>query len=82
MNTVFQDYALFPHMTVGDNVGYGLMIRKVPKDARRDQVTEALRMVRLDGYEKRKPVAVVGRPAPASRAGPGARQPAPRPPAR
>ena len=60
MNTVFQDYALFPHMTVGDNVGYGLMIRKVPQGARRDQVTEALRMVRLDGYEKRKPSQLSG----------------------
>ena len=38
VNTVFQDYALFPHMTVGDNVGYGLMIRKVPKDERRARV--------------------------------------------
>jgi putative spermidine/putrescine transport system ATP-binding protein len=55
VNTVFQDYALFPHMTVGDNVGYGLMIRKVPGAQRRDRVTDALRMVRLDGYEKRRP---------------------------
>jgi putative spermidine/putrescine transport system ATP-binding protein len=55
VNTVFQDYALFPHMTVGDNVGYGLMIRKVPKADRGRQVTEALRMVRLEGYEGRKP---------------------------
>jgi putative spermidine/putrescine transport system ATP-binding protein len=55
VNTVFQDYALFPHMTVGDNVGYGLMIRKVPKRDRARQVTDALRMVRLDGYEARKP---------------------------
>ena len=55
VNTVFQDYALFPHMTVGDNVGYGLMIRKVPKADRARQVTDALRMVRLDGYEARRP---------------------------
>ena len=55
VNTVFQDYALFPHMTVGDNVAYGLMVRKVPKAERAAQVTEALRMVRLDGYEGRKP---------------------------
>ncbi len=60
VNTVFQDYALFPHMTVGDNVGYGLMIRKVPKDDRRGRVTEALRMVRLEGYEKRKPAQLSG----------------------
>ncbi len=55
VNTVFQDYALFPHMTVGDNVAYGLMIRKVPKAERRDRAAEALRMVRLDGYQDRKP---------------------------
>jgi putative spermidine/putrescine transport system ATP-binding protein len=55
VNTVFQDYALFPHMTVGDNVGYGLMIRKVNKAERHNRVTEALRMVRLEGFEKRRP---------------------------
>jgi putative spermidine/putrescine transport system ATP-binding protein len=55
VNTVFQDYALFPHMTVGDNVGYGLMVRKVDKATRRARVAEALRMVRLEGYEHRKP---------------------------
>ncbi len=55
VNSVFQDYALFPHMTVGDNVGYGLMIRKVPRDERRARVADALRMVRLEGYEGRKP---------------------------
>src|SRR5512146_1409529 len=51
VNTVFQDYALFPHMTVGDNVAYGLMIRKVPKAERARRVDEALAMVRLSGYE-------------------------------
>ncbi|MEO8437041.1 MAG: ABC transporter ATP-binding protein [Chloroflexota bacterium] len=55
VNTVFQDYALFPHMTVADNVGYGLVVRKVPKADRLARVTDALRMVRLEGYEKRKP---------------------------
>jgi len=55
VNTVFQDYALFPHMTVGDNVGYGLMVRKVPKPERAERVADALRMVRLEGYDKRKP---------------------------
>ena len=55
VNTVFQDYALFPHMTVGDNVAYGLMVRKVAKAERAARVTEALRMVRLEGYEERKP---------------------------
>jgi putative spermidine/putrescine transport system ATP-binding protein len=55
VNTVFQDYALFPHMSVGDNVGYGLMVRKVAKGERGTRVAEALRMVRLEGYEGRKP---------------------------
>ena len=55
VNTVFQDYALFPHMTVADNVGYGLMIRKMPRQERRERAAEALRMVRLEGYEDRKP---------------------------
>jgi putative spermidine/putrescine transport system ATP-binding protein len=55
VNTVFQDYALFPHMTVGDNVGYGLMVRKVLAAERASRTDEALRMVRLDGYEKRRP---------------------------
>ncbi len=60
VNTVFQDYALFPHMTVGDNVGYGLMIRKVAKSERAARVAEALRMVRLDGFEKRRPSQLSG----------------------
>jgi putative spermidine/putrescine transport system ATP-binding protein len=60
VNTVFQDYALFPHMTVGDNVGYGLMVRKVPRDERRQRVVDALRMVRLDGYERRRPSQLSG----------------------
>jgi len=60
VNTVFQDYALFPHMSVGDNVAYGLMIRKVPKTDRTARVVEALRMVRLEGYEGRKPSQLSG----------------------
>jgi putative spermidine/putrescine transport system ATP-binding protein len=55
VNTVFQDYALFPHMTVGDNVAYGLLVRKVPKAERARRVGEALDMVRLAGFERRKP---------------------------
>ena len=47
-------------MTVGDNVAYGLMIRKVPKGQRKERVGEALRMVRLDGYEKRRPAQLSG----------------------
>jgi len=60
VNTVFQDYALFPHMTVGDNVGYGLLVRKTPAPERAERTTEALRMVRLDGYEKRRPAQLSG----------------------
>jgi putative spermidine/putrescine transport system ATP-binding protein len=55
VNTVFQDYALFPHMSVGDNVGFGLTIRKVPRQDRSKRVADALRMVRLDGFERRRP---------------------------
>jgi putative spermidine/putrescine transport system ATP-binding protein len=55
VNTVFQDYALFPHMSVDENVGYGLVVRKVPREERRTRVNEALRMVRLEGYERRRP---------------------------
>ena len=60
VNTVFQDYALFPHMTVGDNVGYGLAVRRVSTAERRRRVTEALRMVRLTGYENRRPSQLSG----------------------
>jgi putative spermidine/putrescine transport system ATP-binding protein len=55
VNTVFQDYALFPHMTVAQNVEYGLLVKKVPRDERARRVTDALRMVRLDGFDARKP---------------------------
>ncbi len=54
-NTVFQDYALFPHMTVGDNIGYGLRVKGVPRGERRERVQRALRMVRLVGLEGRRP---------------------------
>jgi putative spermidine/putrescine transport system ATP-binding protein len=60
VNTVFQDYALFPHMSVGDNVGYGLVVSKVPKRERDERVREALRMVRLDGYEGRRSAQLSG----------------------
>jgi putative spermidine/putrescine transport system ATP-binding protein len=55
VNTVFQDYALFPHMTVGDNVGYGPMIRGVPPAERRRRVREALDLVALGDLAGRKP---------------------------
>ncbi len=60
VNTVFQDYALFPHMSVRENVGYGLVVRKVAKTERTERVAEALRMVRLEGYEERKPSQLSG----------------------
>jgi putative spermidine/putrescine transport system ATP-binding protein len=55
VNTVFQDYALFPHMTVGENVAYGLRISRVDKAERVRRRDEALEMVRLPGYGERKP---------------------------
>jgi len=54
-NTVFQDYALFPHMTVGDNIAYGLRVKGVPGAERRERVERALRMVRLAGLDQRRP---------------------------
>jgi putative spermidine/putrescine transport system ATP-binding protein len=54
-NTVFQDYALFPHMSVGDNIGYGLRVKGVHRAERRQRVERALRMVRLEGLEGRRP---------------------------
>ncbi len=55
VNTVFQDYALFPHMTVGENVAYGLRVAGVAKAERARRRDEALEMVRLPGYGERKP---------------------------
>jgi putative spermidine/putrescine transport system ATP-binding protein len=60
VNTVFQDYALFPHMTVGENIGYGLMIKKVPKTERERRVAEMLELVRLPNMAKRKPSQLSG----------------------
>jgi len=54
-NTVFQDYALFPHMSVGENIGYGLRVKGVPRGERHERVQRALRMVRLIGLEGRRP---------------------------
>ena len=60
VNTVFQDYALFPHMTVGENVAYGLRIARVDKAERARRRDEALEMVRLPGYGDRKPAELSG----------------------
>lgn len=55
VNTVFQNYALFPHMTVYNNVAYGLTIKKIPKDQIAKRVADMLELVQLTGYEARKP---------------------------
>ena len=55
VNTVFQDYALFPHLNVLDNVAYGLMVKGVGKDERRKAAEDALAMVKLPGYGARRP---------------------------
>src|SRR5581483_1499028 len=55
VNMCFQHYALFPHMSVQENVEYGLKLRKVPREERRRRVAEMLEVVRLEGFEKRKP---------------------------
>lgn len=60
VNTVFQDYALFPHMTIDENIAYGLMIRKVPKPERSRRVDEMLDLVRLPGFGHRKPSELSG----------------------
>jgi putative spermidine/putrescine transport system ATP-binding protein len=60
VNTVFQDYALFPHMTVAQNVGYGLMVKGVKKAERANRVGEALEMVRLSLHGSRRPTQLSG----------------------
>ena len=60
VNTVFQDYALFPHMTVRENVEYGLKVKGLRKAERRARAEELLRLVRLDGFGERKPVQLSG----------------------
>jgi len=60
VNTVFQDYALFPHMNVNDNIAYGLMIKGVSKDERKKRVEEMLDLVQLTGFADRKPSQLSG----------------------
>ena len=60
VNTVFQDYALFPHMTIEDNIAYGLMIKGISKKERLKQVDEMLDLVRLPGFGYRKPSQLSG----------------------
>ena len=82
VNTVFQDYALFPHMTVAENVEYGLKVKRVPKAERRRAGHGGAGRVRLDGFGDAQAEPALRRPAPARRARPGAGQPAAGPAAR
>lgn len=60
VNTVFQNYALFPHMNVAENIGYGLRLKKVPKARIKERVNEMLELVQLSGYGKRKTTELSG----------------------
>ena len=60
VNTVFQNYALFPHMNVAENIGYGLKLKKVPKSEIKKKVSQMLELVQLEGYERRKPSELSG----------------------
>jgi putative spermidine/putrescine transport system ATP-binding protein len=60
VNTVFQDYALFPHMTVRENVEYGLKVKRVPSRERRDRALQTLALVQLAGFERRRPAQLSG----------------------
>ena len=75
---VFQSYALYPHMTVAENIGYPLKLRGVPEDEREAQVRDAAAKVHLEDFLDRYPAAAVRRPAPARRARPRHRPPAER----
>ena len=60
VNTAFQSYALFPHLSVYDNIAYGLKVKKVSKAEIHERVSHMLSLIRLDGYEKRKPAQLSG----------------------
>lgn len=60
VNTVFQNYALFPHMNVEENIAYGLKIKKMPKDTIKAKVRDMLTLVQMEGYEKRMPEQLSG----------------------
>ena len=60
VNTVFQDYALFPHMSIAENVAYGLAVRKIDKATRKKLVGEALEQVRLSHVADRRPSQLSG----------------------
>ena len=76
VNTVFQDYALFPHMTVQENVEYGLRVKKVPRAERRQRADEALELVQLEGLRRSQARTALRRPAAARRTRSRDRQPA------
>ena len=82
VNMMFQSYALFPHMTVAQNIAYGLKRDGLPRTEIDQRVAELLQLVKLTGYDKRKPNQLVGRPAPARRPRPRPRQASQAPPAR
>ena len=60
VNTVFQSYALFPHMTIYNNIAYGLRMKKVPKAEIKERVTRMMELVQLEGFEKRYPSQLSG----------------------
>ncbi|MDU7253705.1 MAG: ATP-binding cassette domain-containing protein, partial [Clostridium sp.] len=60
VNTVFQSYALFPHMNIFENVAFGLKVKNVPESQIKERVTEMLKMVQLEGYENRMPSELSG----------------------
>lgn len=60
VNTAFQSYALFPHLNIYDNIAYGLRVKRVPKKEIKERVMRMLELVRLEGYEKRKPAQLSG----------------------
>ena len=60
MNTVFQKYALFTHLNVFDNIAFGLKLRKLPKAEIAERVERMLRLVKMEGYEKRSVEALSG----------------------
>jgi spermidine/putrescine transport system ATP-binding protein len=60
VNMVFQQYALFPHMSIYDNIAFGLKAKHVPREEHRERIQQLLRVVALEGYEKRKPKQLSG----------------------
>ena len=60
VNTIFQNYALFPLMTIEDNIGFGLKMKKLPKKEIKKRVQDMIKLVHLEGYEKRKPKELSG----------------------